>query len=59
MNSPVRHTPERRSITKSPTTNSRVQSVQRAVEGIDLQHGNHGVLRDFARSLPTYNAPAV
>ena len=26
---------------------SRVQSVQRAVEGNDLQHGTHGVLRDL------------
>ena len=29
------------------TTKSRARSVQRAVEGNDLQHGKHGVLRDM------------
>ena len=49
---------EQRSIPRKPTTEARVQSVQREVEGYDLQHGMHGVLR-FSRALPTYNAPTA
>ena len=45
--SPVREPPEQRSIRKRPKTESRIQSIQRAVEGNDLQHGNHGVLEDL------------
>ena len=30
---------------RRPTTKARVQSVQREVEGNDLQHEKHGVLR--------------
>ena len=38
---------EQRTTTSQPNTKSRVQSVQRAVEGNDLQQGKHGVLRDL------------
>ena len=38
------HPNERRSTTRRSTTKARVQSVQREIEGNDLQHGKHGVL---------------
>ena len=43
----IRDTPEQRSIASEPKAKSRVQSVQRKVEGYDLQHGEHGVHRDL------------
>ena len=45
--SPVRESPEQRSTTGRPATKERVQSIQREVEGYDLQHEKHGVLRDL------------
>ena len=36
-----------RSVASRLEAKSRVQSIQRAVEGNDLQHGKHGVLRDL------------
>ena len=47
LDSPVRESPEHKSTTSRPTTKSCGQSVRRAVEGNDLQHGTHGVLRDL------------
>ena len=47
IDSPVRDTPEWRSVESRPEAKSRVQSVQRAVEGYDQQHGKHGVLQDL------------
>ena len=47
IDSPLRESPEQRSTTSRPKTKSRVQSVQRAVEGNDPQNGKHGVLRDL------------
>ena len=47
IESPVPELPEQRSTTSRPKTKSRVQSVQRAVEGNDLQHGEHGVFGDL------------
>ena len=44
---PVRESPEQRSTTRRPTTEERVQSVQREVEGYELQQRKHGVLRDL------------
>ena len=37
----------RRSVASRPEAKSRVQSIQRAVEENDQQHGKHGVLRDL------------
>ena len=37
----------RRSVASRPEAKSRVQSIQRAVERNDQQHGKHGVLRDL------------
>ena len=48
--SPFRESPEQRSTTRSSTTKARVQSVQRKVEGYDLQHGNiRRDLRDHSK----------
>ena len=46
IDSSVRESPEQRSTTRRPTK-ARVQSVQREVEGNDLEHGKHGVVRDL------------
>ena len=52
------HHPNKGSTTRGPTTKPRVQSVQREVEGNDLQHGKHGVLRDLRDHSP-HEAPTV
>ena len=38
--------PNQEAFQRKVKTESRIQSTQRAVEGNDLQHGKHGVLRD-------------
>ena len=45
--SSVRDASEWRSVASRPEAKSRVQPIQRAIEGNDLQHGKHGVLRDL------------
>ena len=47
-----------RSTTRKSTTKSRVQSVQREVEGFYLQHGKHGVPRKW-RDHSTHTTPQL
>ena len=51
--------PEQRSTTRRLMTKERVQSVQREVEGYDLQTWETWSASRFARSLQSYNAPTV
>ena len=45
--SSVRDASESRSVANRPEAKSRVQFIQRAIKGNDLQHGKHVVLRDL------------
>ena len=53
VDSSVRDASKSRGVESRPEAKSRVQPIQRAVEGNDLQHGQHGAL------LPKYSATTV
>ena len=47
VDSTVRDASELRSVASLSEAKSRVHSIQRTVEGNDLQHGKHGIRRDL------------
>ena len=59
FDSSVRDASKSRSVASRPEAKSRVQPIQRAVEGNDLQHGKHGVLRDLRNHFQKYSATTV